>query len=263
MQFGRETGVSIDLQDAYLHVPIPTASRRYLRFSLEGVCCSQGFHLPDGAGGSSSILQYFDDWLLNNQDPAVLSQHFYSIWDTMVGLGLLPNLENADLIPAQDFVGVGTNFRTDLGLMRVPAGRRDSLLYLISLFLVRRSAKARELLSLLGPLYAAADLVNLGRLHMRPLQVDLLFFWRPHFNSLEMQVPLSPDFHRHLAWWSKTSSYEACLLMRRNRHYSFYGTHQLQVGELIWSPAALSYRARAPLEETHLPSTFWSSGRCS
>ena len=64
-------------------------------------------------------------------------------------------------------------------LVRVPKDRVPPLLQLINVFLQLKTVTARQFLSLLGKLNAAADYVELGRLHLRPLQMSLLAQSRP------------------------------------------------------------------------------------
>ena len=47
---------------------------------------------------------------------------------------------------------------------------------------------------MLGSLNAAADLVHLGRLHMRPLQFHLLANQKPHRDSLDLSIPMSHSY---------------------------------------------------------------------
>ena len=66
---------------------------------------------------------------------------------------------------------------------------------------------AQIFLSLLGKLSAAADIVLLGRLHLRPLQMYLLSVWRPHILPLDHQVPINSMIRFHLKWWMDTNRF--------------------------------------------------------
>ncbi len=217
--------VSIDLQDAYLHVPICQASRRYLRFVSEGKVY-QFKVLPFGISTAPKVFtklmlvvaaaarvrgvalfHYLDDWLLRHRSPERLLLDLNIVRGLMHRLGLIPNLEKSELTPAQDFCYVGMNFVTNRDLVRVPADRIKSILCLVFRILDRTCLTAKEFLSLLGVLGAAADLLVLGRLHMRPLQTYLLFLWRPQSRALDAVIPLTSFFKRHLRWWALKSRY--------------------------------------------------------
>ena len=212
--------VSIDLKDAYLHVPIHPSSRKYLRFRFEGTTY-QFRVLPFGIStapflftklmvvvaaairrAGAPVLQYFDDWLLHLYSRLVLLDNLHMAWSLIQDVGLIPNQEKSDLIPSQDFVYVGMFFRTGLGIVSVPPDRVDALLVIVLTTLRKSSLTARAFLSLLGVLGAAADLVFLGRLHMRPIQLYLLSLWRPSRDPLEASVPIRAPLRPHLIWWT-------------------------------------------------------------
>ena len=133
--------VSIDLMDAYLHIPIHPASSKYLRFSLEGTIY-QFQALPFGistapfvftnlmeivAGHIRSlgpnIHQYFDDWLVHRLSQESLLSDLSLAWEIISSLGLIPNPLKSDLVPSQDFVYVGMRFLTHIGIV---SSRRES-----------------------------------------------------------------------------------------------------------------------------------------
>ena len=198
--------VSIDPMDAYLHIPIYPASRKYLRFSLEGTIY-QFQALPFGistvpfiftnlmeivAGHIRSlgpnIHQYFNDWLVHRLSQESLLSDLSLTWEIITSLGLIPNPLKSGLVPSQDFVYVGKRFLTHIGIVRVPEERVNKILVLLFRVLQVQFITAREFLSMLGSLNAAADLVQLGRLHMRPLQFHLLDNWKPHRDSLVQPI---------------------------------------------------------------------------
>ncbi|MES9883340.1 MAG: reverse transcriptase domain-containing protein [Sedimenticola sp.] len=258
--------VSIDLQDAYLHVPIRRASRKFLRFVSEGKAY-QFTVLPFGLSTAPrvftilmevvaaaarrmgvSLLQYLDDWLLVNQSRTLLLRNLSTLWDLILSLGLIPNLEKSELIPSQNFKYVGMNFLTDQSILRLPEERIASTLAVVFEVLNATSRSARRLLSLLGTLSAAAGLLQLGRLHLRPLQVYLLFLWRPHVMPLEQMIPLSGLFKRHLRWWALERRYwegvpmvvtPPSVFLTTDASQSGWGASLDPVGRLyqgIWSP---------------------------
>ena len=213
-------GVSLDLADAYFHVPIHPQSRKYLRFCFQNEVL-QFRALPFGlataprlftrlmatvAGflrlNGSVLLQYFDDWLLHQSDRSVLLQDLVNCWSEISHLGLLLNPEKSELTPSQDFTFVGMNFRTDLGIIRVPFSRTQALIALVRKFASQERVRARFFLRLLGVLNAAADSVLLGRLHMRPLQFYLMALWKFGRDPLSLWVPIRPLIVPHLLWWT-------------------------------------------------------------
>ena len=210
--------VSIDLTDAYLHVPIHHQSRKYLRFVHE----DQVYHfsaLPFGMSLSLlifsklmdviaaflrqrtiSVFPYLDDWLIKNLiRNRLITQTSFCI-QTIQSLGFLPNLKKSDLFPAQKFTFIGMEFLTQQNLVRVPMDRVQNQILTIKKIMSAKHVSARTFLSLLGKLSAAADLVLLGRLHLRPLQMCLLSVWKPHILPLYHPISINGMIRSHLQW---------------------------------------------------------------
>ena len=74
------------------------------------------------------------------------------------------------------------------------------------MFSQKTSVSARDFLSLLGQLNAAADLVMLGRLHLRPLQIFLHNQWKPQ-NLPYSQIVMTTEILQHLRWWLQEDLY--------------------------------------------------------
>ena len=168
---------SLNLTDAYLHVPIHPRSRKYLRFTLKG----RVFHfraLPFGLSTSPYIFTllmtviatylrrraiilhpYLDDWLSRNQSRLILLEHRHFIIQLITSLGLIINQEKSDLIPTQMFTFIGMEFLTHMNIVRVPQARVQILLETVKKFSQKTYVSAQEFLSLLGQLNAAADFV--------------------------------------------------------------------------------------------------------
>ena len=107
----------------------------------------------------------------SNQNRRRLLEHTQFILSLITSLGLIINYEKSDLVPAQVFTFIGMEFHTHTNIVRVPQARQMKILESVRMFSQKTSVSARDFLSLLGQLNAAADLVMLGRLHLRPLQI--------------------------------------------------------------------------------------------
>ena len=216
---------SLDLTDAYLHIPIHHRSRKYLRFTLRGRVY-QLKALPFGLSTSPFVFTrlmiviatflrrraitlhpYLDDWLARNQNRRKLLEHRQFILSLINSLGLIINYEKSDLVPAQVFTFIGMEFLTHINIVRVPQARQMKILESVRIFLQKTSVSARDLLSLLGQLNAAADFVMLGRLHLRPLQISLHKLWQPQKFPLNHQIGLTTKILQHLKWWLQEDLY--------------------------------------------------------
>ena len=216
---------SLDLTDAYLHIPIHYRSRKFLRFTLRGRVY-QFKALPLGLSTSPFVFTrlmeviatflrrraitlhpYLDDWLARNQNRRRLLEHRQFILSLINSLGLIINYEKSDLVPAQVFTFIGMEFLTHTNIVRVPQSRQMKILETVRMFSQKTSVSARDFLSLLGQLNAAADLVMLGRLHLRPLQVSLRNQWRPQNLPYSHQIRMTSEILYHLKWWLQEDRY--------------------------------------------------------
>ena len=201
--------VSIDLTDAYLHVPIHPISRKYLRFIYDHQVF-QFTAIPFGMSLSpwvftklmnviathlclraASLFSYLADWLVRDLIRNRLISHTKYTLQTVQNLGFIPNLKKSDLIPTQQFTFIGMEFLTQQEIVSVPVNRVKALILTIKTILSQTQVSAQTFLSLLGKLSAAADLILLGRLHLRPLQMCLLSVRKPHILPLDHQVPIT------------------------------------------------------------------------
>lgn len=195
--------VSVDLKDAYFHVPIAIHHRKFLRFSF----LNQAYQfkvLPFGLSlaprvftrcvsaalsplwmRGMRILPYLDDWLLCAptqrqavQDSRMLLRHVQK-------LGFSVNEKKSRLVPSQATTFIGMTLNSSLMSASLSQERVTNILQLLALFRPGVSLQYEVVLRLIGMLTAATVVIPLGLLHLRPLQL-----WN---NSLR----LDPTRHRH------------------------------------------------------------------
>ena len=215
--------VSLDLKDAYLHVPIHPEDRRFLRFSIHGRQY-QWKVLVFGLSTSPRVFTkvmapivsylrshqvyvypYLDDWLVRAASIQEVIRSRDLVLQVIQRVGLILNAKKSHLTPSQDLVFIGGRFRTDLGQVMLPQDRAQVLKEL-TLQVVRSSAvSARTFLRLLGLMAASIAVVRFARLRMRPLQCHLMFHYTPQQDSLEKSIPVTQDLIRHLLVWTEDS----------------------------------------------------------
>ena len=124
-------GASLDLRDAYLHVPIRAEHRKFLRFLYNGTLYEFGV-LPFGLSTSPRvftrvvraigaalrrrgllIFQYLDDWLIVGRSREATDAALTLTWRLTSSLGFLINSEKSHPIPSQvpTFIGAALDFR--------------------------------------------------------------------------------------------------------------------------------------------------------
>ena len=127
---------SIDLSDAYLHIPIHPNSRKYLRFCHR----SQVFQftsLPFGLATAPQVFtmivkevklmalsrglrlhQYLDDWLIRSQSQEEALVNTRAVVDLTQSLGWIINQEKSELKPTQVLSFVGYEYHLDSALVK-------------------------------------------------------------------------------------------------------------------------------------------------
>ena len=211
---------SLDLSDAYLHVPIHPSCRKYLRFAYQGQVW-EFRALPYGLSPApwlftlialevkalaqrNGILMhiYLDDWLLRSQSRRILTKQTLWIQKMCRYLGLQINMAKSELNPSQDFVFLGYRFQT-LSHRVLPSHKRVQAIYeMAHRFIQRDPNTVRSWMSLLGLLSATEKkLVPMGRLHLRNIQHCLKGQWNVKLHSLHSGVQLSQSALTDLRWW--------------------------------------------------------------
>jgi hypothetical protein len=150
---------------------------------------------------SIQIHSYLDDFLIKELKPDILLSHTQTVIYLLLELGFLISWKKSEVIPSQDFVFLGEHFRMDLGLVFSPEEKFLALRQFILTFLAKTSVTACQFSQLLGLLNSLADVVQLGRLHICPLQFYLLEHWTPSSQDWEASIPILEVLSPHLSWW--------------------------------------------------------------
>jgi len=214
---------SIDLTDAYYHVPINKNFRKFLRFAIGGLVY-QFKALPFGLavaprifteimvevakvlrGQEVCIHQYLDDWLLKNDDPDSLTSQIVTVLELLDQLGLMINLEKSELTPSQHIEFVGVLYDLAEGRAFPPQTRVDKITARLQDFQRSSYKSAKEWMSLVGILGSVTDQVPLGRLHVRPLQFHLQEHWNLG-KSPSTLIPVTEEIKYQLKWWTRSDA---------------------------------------------------------
>ena len=211
---------SLDLKDAYFHIGIHPADRRYLRFCHNGTSW-QFTVLPFGLSTSPRVFtkmlkpvlayahlhrvklhMYLDDWLLN---PGTRQEaHEQTSWlrSLCQKLGLVINLEKSDLIPSQVATYLGIELDTSVGLARPSLKRLTNWLSVAEGFTAQQSPPAVQWLQVLGHLVSLEKLVPYGRIRIRPIQWQLRLQWNQSKERSSKLIPLDLQSRLAILWWT-------------------------------------------------------------
>lgn len=214
---------SLDLSDAYLHIPIFPKHRKYLRFCVQGVVyqfkvlCFGPTSAPRVFTKIISVVAaylrkrgirmtiYLDDWFTVNQQKKMLVQDQEEMINLLVRLGFIINVEKSELTPTQEITYIGALFKLKQGYV-YPTPERLQNLKIAIIKLIQGQISARHYLKILGLIASCLELIPNSRLFMRPIQMHVLQVWSPSKMSLDFQIPCTPDLKCHLAWWLSTKN---------------------------------------------------------
>ena len=211
---------TLDLKDAYFHVPIHPQHRKYLRFRVAGQ--SYQFRaLPFGLSTAPLIFTkvlapvvaiirtrgihchpYLDDLLFRAPSSQELSAQLETVVRILKWAGFLINIKKSNLIPSQDLEFIGGRFRTLENEVNLPEKRKLALIRLALSFKTGLYIPARRWLSLLGVMASCIPVVKWARLRMRPIQLYFLQKWSNSM-SLEKRVIVPFNLQEGFLWWTR------------------------------------------------------------
>jgi hypothetical protein len=213
--------ISVDLQDAYFHVPVRPSFRKYLRIT-HGNRVYQFRALPFGLSTAPWVFTrvmntvkeivhlqgiqlylYLDDWLAQMATHIRGQQEAIYLVALCQEMGLLVNRTKSELVPSQSFDFIGAHFNLQLSLVFPKLENQQKTLREIEKFLASLCPTARMWQSLLGLLVSQFRFVRWGRLFLRPLQWHLQDTWDCKDNP-HLRVPLTGETRACLRWWQKT-----------------------------------------------------------
>ena len=211
--------VSVDLRDAFFHVPIHPRDRKWLRFSWK-TRVFQFQVLPFGLSQSPWVftrmvrelvkwarvrgvrmLSHMDDWLILNQDRQACLAHLHLVLSQAQALGFQVHPDKSEFIPKQVFLYLGILFDTREWTVRPSQERLASLSTKLQVLGSRRTATPRQIASVLGSMESMALLLPLARVHKRPLQRQLAQHFRPPLQSWSKRLYIHPWFSLAVTHW--------------------------------------------------------------
>ena len=179
---------SLDLKDAYFHIPIYAPHRKFLRFGFRGrvyeylvlpfgmslsprtfVKCTNAAIAPLRQRGVR-IASYIDDWLICACTEVEAQQHTNMVVSHVTSLGFSVNYAKSVLIPARSIDFIGMTLDSTTFTARLSQDRVNSTLTCAASFRVGRKVTFRTCQRMAGLMASATTVLRLGRLYMRPFQ---------------------------------------------------------------------------------------------
>ena len=215
--------VSIDLKDAYLHVPMHLNTRKYLRFALEGKVYTfraMPFGIATAPWAFTKIMtavmtvfrmstrslvsHYLDDILLHHRHHRVLARDQNQLYTILTSLGWIINEEKSDLTPSQTFDHLGMHFDTRTYLVSPTSKRVDKIVEAALQLMSQDFFTPRQMASFLGLANSVIELTSLGGLRLRPLQWAFNQLWNQQTATWDVMIGMTSLLIECLHPWTDT-----------------------------------------------------------
>ena len=220
---------SIDIQDAYFHVPMNWEFHKFLAFKIENRIFVFQF-LPFGLSPAPwvftriikpiksrlhtlmiLIFSYLDDFILFAESAVLLSDSTKTTLKLLQSLGFTINWEKSSLTPAQEVEFLGVSWDLKNGTLSVPQEKKNQIVARCHAVLSENTTTRRSLESLAGLLNFAASYVQLGRLHLLPIIAWMNL--STLCSNRDTPVPLTPHFKNLVRIWTNQEFLSRCVPM--------------------------------------------------
>lgn len=211
---------SLDLQDAYFHVAIHPAHRRFLRFQL-GAGHFQYRVLPFGLSSAPRVFSktlavvtaylrrlgiiifpYLDDCLIKAPSAAEalrMTRLTRTVFET---LGLIINIPKSAMTPQQSIQFIGAQLDSTTALALLPITRFQAMQDLIQAITTNPRPSVLQCLRLMGHMAATTYIVEHARLHFRCLQHWIATVYTPNVRDVQKRVSIPMHVTNSLTWWT-------------------------------------------------------------
>lgn len=208
--------MTLDLDQAYHHVEIHPAHRKYLGFEWEGRFYVWNV-LPFGLNQSPLVFTkvlrpvvaflrrcglrvnlYLDDWLILIRKSQNAEEHLLKVLTLLCNLGLHVNFAKSSLTPSQTVVYLGMELSTKgRPQFRVPQEKLHKIRHEISRALRADTLTCRALMRVAGLCVSVLRAVLPGRMFLRNVHRQISFAGRNYNSHLRLTVGSRSD----LEWW--------------------------------------------------------------
>lgn len=210
---------SIDLKDAYFHVPIIPRHRKFLRFSFRGAQFQYN-RLPFGYSlaprtfskcvetaleplrrSGVRVLFYLDDLIVMASSRESCALHTMKLVKHLSCLGFAINWQKSSPLPSQSIIYLGVHLDSAHMRAKLSPARLEALSSLLSRIAPHKVVTALSVMRLLGMMSASHVVVPLGLLHMRKIQ---RWFGRLRLDPIKHKrrlLSVPPSVQSDLTYW--------------------------------------------------------------
>ena len=223
LQVGEHT-LQIDLKDAYFHIPIKKAYRKYMRFTANGIVY-QYKALPFGLSIAPRIFTkilapvlallrkalikvhaYLDDWIMRLQCQSLGTRTAIVVVKLLRMLGWLINFPKSSLVPRVLFEFIGLEWDLHHGSIRPKLTKILKLKTDVKIAQPGKFIKAKKLASIVGVIKWMAPYVPLGFMHLKKLQWKIKEYWSQKRNGWNAKICVTRSLQELLKWWTRQTN---------------------------------------------------------
>ena len=220
LQTGEHT-LQLDLKDAYFHVPIRKAYRKYMRFYVQGVVY-QYKALPFGLSIAPRIFAkilkpilallretmirvhaYLDDWIMRLHDPRMGHRTAYLTVSLLRMLGWLVNFPKSVLYPRLSFEFIGLEWDLKVGSIKPREEKVTQFKKDCRVVKTGKLITAKKLASIIGVIKWMAEYVPLGKMHLKKLQLKVRTQWSQKRDGWKAKIMITRSMQDLIKWWTR------------------------------------------------------------
>ena len=213
---------TLDLEDAYLTVPVRQNSRKYLRFVFQGNLY-QFRALPFGlcispyiftkivktiiaylrSRGFLSVV-YLDDWWIVGETSSLCQKNVDQTINLLKQLGFLINYRKSNLIPSVTCKFLGLIFDSGNLTMEITPNKRADILQMIDTLLAKQCTSIENFASFIGKLIAACPAIPYGWLYVKRFERAKIAALNRNNNIYESEMGVPLDLKEDWDWWKRS-----------------------------------------------------------
>jgi hypothetical protein len=216
--------ISLDLTDAFFHIPMHVESSRLLRFFHKGRTY-QYVALPFGLKTApwvfSTVMKqvlrmkemaeiqahpYLDDWLVPTDTYEQGLQQAIALIDLCLELGLTINYQKSEFVPKQQIVFLGGLYNLREYQVTITEENKQKLFDKTEPFLKHETMVARKWQSVIGLITSQEKYTCFGRLRLRKIQWALKLQWNPATGSPKEKLLVTSLAKEGLTWWNTAAN---------------------------------------------------------
>lgn len=210
---------TLDLEDAYLLVPIFEGHRKFLRFQWRNKTF-EFTALPFGLSTAPYIftkilrpvftylrkkgyqsITYLDDFLLLGSSNEECRANVNASVNLLHSLGFVVNYAKSHLEPSNKSKYLGFIFDSNEQSITIPPSRRAKLLSLTTSLALRTRCSIREFASLIGSLVSVCPAVQYGLLHTKRFEREKFLALVNNNEDYSAEMDISSHFQEDFRWW--------------------------------------------------------------